>query len=318
MNRGLVRGLVFYADGKRASNIYIKIKRVDGDLGRIRIKGAPPYGDAETRTDSNGKFVIPFLWEGSDFTEGLVITISLVAFNIIITSSNSDATTASGSLEVRGYLFKDIKNLLRSSSPLLSNVDLQAYAPDLQYAIKRLLSGRFWNSALISTESWVMLGAGALYLNGSQQEFELAPEFETPNYSSKQPTSSSQKCSCSNESSSAQAMQADPGIGWERDNESFTKRSAELHLKNHYRINDTVQQIINCCVDTDFYSRRCDFITTKNIKGTVMWSQLTKHVTILLCIDGKKSICWYNYFISKGQLNLRHIKCLKQSGKCNS
>ncbi len=113
-------------------------------------------------------------------------------------------------------------------------------------------------------------------------------------------------------------VNGDPASGWEGDNESFTKRSTEFHLKNHYRITDSVQKISDCCTDIDFYIRRCNFITTGNIRGAVLWSPLTKQVTILICIKGKKSICWYNYYVHKGQLYLRHLKCLKQAGSCNS
>jgi hypothetical protein len=151
----------------------------------------------------------------------------------------------------------------------------------------------------------------------SENEYELLPEFEIPGKNKNQ-SSQSNQCSCQQGTKTDKESSGDPATGWEGDNESFTKRSAELHLKNHFRLNDTIKQVNNCCVDPDFFTRKCEFVTSGNLKGAVLWSPLNKQATIMLCIKGQRHICWYEYFIQKGQLHLRHKKCLKKPTPCST
>ena len=149
-----------------------------------------------------------------------------------------------------------------------------------------------------------------------EYEFELLPEFEIARNNTNQ-FPEEKKCYCQSETQAKQADSGDHASGWESDNESFTKRTADLHLKNHYRINDTIQRVYNCCTDTDFFTRRCEFMTTGKIKGAVLWSPFNKQATITVCIKGQRLLCWYDYFVRGGQLYLRHKKCLNKTSPCN-
>src|SRR5215467_12960878 len=114
MNRGLITGRVFYANGRSASNIYVKITSVDFGNGSIQVigdkqsQGNFTWRSPESTTDARGRFSIPFFWSGSEFAEDVTnITINIVAFNNPVGNS-----TASGRFQVSGYLFKDIQALL--------------------------------------------------------------------------------------------------------------------------------------------------------------------------------------------------------------
>ena len=147
-------------------------------------------------------------------------------------------------------------------------------------------------------------------------EYELLPELEMVVSNTNQ-SPESRRCSCQSEIQSNKTDSGDPAMGWEGDNESFTKRSAEFHLRRHFQINDQVQRVYNCCVDIDFFTRRCEFITVGAIKGVVSWSPFSKQVSIIVCVKGQKKLCWYEYFVRKGQLFLRHKKCLNKTIRCN-
>lgn len=322
MNRGIVSGRIFYPDGKPASNIYVKIAGVFGDNGRIQIKGitrsigaGQTDSTAEGYSGADGRFSIPFIWSGAEFAEGLsVISIHLTALNKI-----SGTSTVWGRIQVRGFLYKDLQNLLSSSSPILSNTDLNYYAPSLKSAIKKYLGSRFWNSALLTTESWILVGAAAIVLKPYTQSetglnFETmpAPEFETP-FSNNNTTE--KKCSCTNKNTVVQEQNI--AEGWEGDNESFTVRSVLIHLKTHHQITDEISRVLNCCVDPDFFIRRCDFVTKRKITGSVLWSPLSKTVTIITCINGRKTICTYNYTVLNSQLILKHKNCYLKKLTCS-
>jgi hypothetical protein len=151
-----------------------------------------------------------------------------------------------------------------------------------------------------------------------QDAFELLPEFEIPaddnakQNTGKQPAGNPGARDAKNDT-------ADPAAGWENDNESFAVRAAEFHLKNQYHLTDTIQKVINCATDPDFYIRRCDFITANKITGSVMWSPARKQVDITVCVKGKKLLCWYDYFVGlDGNLYLKNRKCSGKTKPCNT
>ena len=116
-----------------------------------------------------------------------------------------------------------------------------------------------------------------------------------------------------------QTMQADPGVGWEKDNESFTVHTANYHINNFYRVNDRVQKVYSCCVDPDFFFHKCEFITANNVKGSVVWWPMSKKAGISVCINGQKNVCWYDYHVDpRGQLILQNRSCLKNPYSCSN
>ena len=77
-------------------------------------------------------------------------------------------------------------------------------------------------------------------------------------------------------------------------------------------LNERVEPDLKCSVDPEFFSRRCQFTArNKKITGTITWSPLNKQVQIFACVNGKKLLCNYEYFLKKDQLNIRNMNCLK-------
>ncbi len=141
-------------------------------------------------------------------------------------------------------------------------------------------------------------GGGGSRRYGQMQEFELIPEFELEEH----PPQRSYKG----------GLPGDPATGWENDNESFTKKVAEQHLKIALGLNERVEPDPGCSIDPDFFTRRCNFTSrAKKITGTLTWSPLRKQVDIVACVNGKKLLCSYDYFVKDDKLLIKNMKCLK-------
>lgn len=146
-----------------------------------------------------------------------------------------------------------------------------------------------------------------------RNRYNRGNEFEIPGNTSQ--AAYPDACQCNSEVRNG-SMEGDVASGWEADNESFTKRSAEVYLKD-MKSRDTIQKITNCCIDPDFFMRKCEFVTAKNIRGKVLWMPFNKQVIVYACINGQKIICWYDYFVRAGKLVFRNKKCLSKKIACS-
>jgi hypothetical protein len=174
----------------------------------------------------------------------------------------------------------------------------------------------------MSSELYIILGAGNFWLTGTQSEFEspaiheyeLSPDLASPNNPTGLPAQGKKCCTPSNNNRY-------PGNGyrpgWDADNESMAKRAAEIHLRQTYHLNTSIQRIYDCCTDPDFLVRSCRFDTVNRVQGSVMWLPDTKQVGISACVNGIHQPCWYEYFVDlQGKLQLRNPRCIQKPAPC--
>jgi hypothetical protein len=167
VNRGVVVGKVFDAQGRPAKSAYVAIYQVTGNSGRALLE----IEKFDARADSKGSFKVPFLWKPTDWASDLsTVYIRTVAYTEEgdLLRDGSSRQTANIAQWIKGYVVRDILQPINiaSGNPFESVPDLADFAIGIGQALahyKDLVP--FWKvSQVASTEGWV-IGAGAyLYL----------------------------------------------------------------------------------------------------------------------------------------------------------
>jgi hypothetical protein len=166
MNRGLIVGNVF-KDGIPVSGVDVIMRRITTSEGLLDVEI-----NNEGLTNSKGQFAIPFGWYGDQFAD------TLLWMEIILIAIKKHRTTPltswyeTGKATIRGYLIRDVESLFGVAVTNISDAVQQQNDADLltfttsfkkHWGKMSVVLSRY-RTAVLSTESWMIIGAGNIYI----------------------------------------------------------------------------------------------------------------------------------------------------------
>lgn len=158
---GLITGRVWTQNGRTADGATVRATRLTGDLAPWRLLPEPDFPSA--KTDSSGRFGLPFQWMGSDFASG----IQNIEMQLCASIDVQTATSRSTSYESRGFVRTRTRaymvlNATRAGGIALPDLQscpgLLQYALDLKWAFNKFRA----NLPMVNfdhAESFLLLGA---------------------------------------------------------------------------------------------------------------------------------------------------------------
>jgi hypothetical protein len=168
-NRGIIFGVVYSKSGDPVEGALVQINssnlRVSGATGKGKDPNYP-----STTTEDDGLFVIEFAWDAADIAagEGAPITLRLWAHTEEFPSDwGRGATTGSGTVWVQGYMIRD-PGQLNVFTDLTTISGLASTAKSLVFKFHGIkFPGFRWlpRKGRMSTEGWLLLAPGEIYLN---------------------------------------------------------------------------------------------------------------------------------------------------------
>lgn len=163
-NKGLIVGNVYHSDGQRAANYYVRLMHIDAENGlRLAIEGKNGGNtEKETRTDSNGKYFIPFLWNASDLAEGTT-TATVVSFDDM-----KNPSPDSGSAVISMQTLTDIITpVIGQVIPDFGSLEgLGDFTQDFILSYRKAAVYPFFKALnYISTANLLLVGAADIWLN---------------------------------------------------------------------------------------------------------------------------------------------------------
>jgi hypothetical protein len=169
-NIGVIIGHVYSKIGEPVEDALIQIGigsnlRVSGESGKEKDPNYP-----STTTKKDGTFVIEFAWDAADIAngEGAPFSLHLWAHTEEFPHNwGLGATTGSGTAWVQGYMIRNVKQL-NVFTDLTTISGLAGTLKSLVFAYNKVKFPAFrWlpRQGRMSTEGWMILAGGDVYLN---------------------------------------------------------------------------------------------------------------------------------------------------------
>lgn len=165
MNTGLLFGEVFYGSGGPVEKARVVIDWVKGDLSQSGIKIQLTEKENEnawvaTDTDEDGKYVLPFFWDGTEIAKTLQ-TKTMTMRTFAFTNNDTDR------MRVKAHLCMDLKKLFSVAFPTFDNPTQEAFdcAKDFMLAFRQVKTFPPHHKVLLSTEIWGILAKANFVLS---------------------------------------------------------------------------------------------------------------------------------------------------------
>lgn len=165
MNTGILFGEV-HSSGGPVNKATVTIDWLKGDLSMPAIKVQLTEKENEnvwvsTETNSNGKYVLPFFWDGVQIASA-VSTKVLTMRTFATTNSDSDRK------RVKAHLCLDLKKLFAVAFPTFDNPTEEAFdcAKDFILAYRSVKAFPPHHKVLLSTEVWGILARANFFVTG--------------------------------------------------------------------------------------------------------------------------------------------------------
>ena len=149
MNTGMLFGKVESVWGP-ARDVMVDISKLTGDSNsriNIQVSEDNPAGPIWVVTDKNGKYVLPFFWDGTQIAKAISGTMKIHCFAFKLDTDR---------LVVRGHLCLNLKALISAVYPTFDNPTQEALdvAKDFIMAYRGVAPFAPHHKMLLSTEVW--------------------------------------------------------------------------------------------------------------------------------------------------------------------